>query len=152
MDAVFYFLFHEQDFGSNEPNDRHLAFYLTNLNRPWSEIENDVYEYEDQLEMKYGVHNWLGYGANVLGYSSYEVEAHHYDELMQQWRQSFLSMSPGCVVSDVFVLDINQKTLEPAEIFQNTKDAYEQQQAQIMRDTLNTHISVVKSKGPIKKM
>lgn len=155
MDAVFYFLFHEQDFGSNEPNDRHLAFYLTNLNRPWSEIENDVYEYEEQLEMKYGVHNWLGYsggGANVLGYSSYEVEAHHYDELMQQWRQSFLSMSPGCVVSDVFALAINRKTLEPTEIFQHTKDAYEQQQAQLLRDRLNANITISASPTAAKKM
>lgn len=82
----------------------------------------------------------LGGGANVLGYSSYEVKEHHYDELMQQWRQSFLSMSPGCVVSDVFVVDINQKKLEPAEIFQNTKDAYEQQQAELLRETLNAHV------------
>lgn len=158
MDAVFYFLFHEQDFGSNEPKDRQLAFYLTNLNRPWSEIENDVYGCEDQLEMKYGMHNWLGYSwlgysggeANVLGYSSYEVKEHHHNELMEKWRQAFVGICPDCEISAVY--ELPHDAINDAEILQFTKAAHEHTQAQKMRDTLTTHVSARGSAAQQKKM
>lgn len=147
MDAVFYFSFYETDNGNNEPSVRHLGFCIGNVTRPWNEIAEDVYECEDQLERTYGLHSWMNAphgGTNIFGYQSYEVKAAHHDELMEQWRQAFLRISPGCVVSGVLDLDLNAVGA-PSKIVQHAKDLYEHQQAQQLRETLNTHVSTGRS-------
>lgn len=148
MDAVFYFSFHEPDKGDNEPNVRHLGFCVGNATRPWNVIAEGVYECEDQLERTYGLHSWMNgpsNSVNLFGYESYEVKEHHHDELMEQWRQAFLRISPGCVVSGVLDLDLNAMGTAPSKIVQHAKDLYEQQQAELLRETLNTHVSTGRS-------
>lgn len=154
MDVVFYFSFHEQDHGNNELKDRQIAFYVTNLTKPWNEIETTVYDCEEQFHTQYGDHFWLGAtGVPLFAYSSSYVQPHHYDELMQCWQQVFVLMDPNCVVSDVFVLGVNTNTLEPAEIIcERTKDLYEQQQAEKLRTTLTTYITTTNTVAPSKKI
>lgn len=145
MDATFYFSFHEPNCPEDEePLERHLGFYVTNL-RPWDEIEDDIEQFEEQIKRKYGMDGLLiSYGTvvNAFGYESYEVEVDQQDELMEQWRKDFLRMSPECVVSDVFALTIDQIMMPSAHILQHAKDEHEQQQAQKLHDTLTTHVSV----------
>ena len=155
MDAVFYFSFYEPDKGDNEPSVRHLGFCIGNATRPWNEIAEGVYECEDQLEQTYGAHNWMNgpsNGVNLFGYESYEVNAAHHDELMEQWRQAFLRISPGCVVSGVLDLDLNAVGAAPSKIVQHAKDLYEQQQAELLRDTLSTNITTSAFPAAVKKI
>lgn len=155
MDAVFYFSFYEPDHGDNEPTVRHLSFYITHANRPWNEVENDMYEFEEQFEQKYGMHNWLrspSNGIDLFRYESYEVKEHQHDELMERWRQAFLRLSPGCAVSEVFALGIDDTKMSSAHIFQYVKDTFEQQQAQQLRDTLAAHIITPASTAAAKKI
>lgn len=152
MDAVFYFSFYEPDIGDNKPVARDLGFCVGHLTRPWPEITRGVYECEDQLGRIYGRHNWL-VGAtgeiNVFEYESYEVKACHHDELMELWRRDFLRMNPGCVVGEVFTLDLTGRRTTPSKIFQYAKDTHEQQQ---LRATLNAHITTPASSTVLKKM
>ena len=138
MDAVFYFRFFQPNYTA-----RHLGFCISPLTQTWSETAEKIYECEHQLEHTYGVHNWLttlSDRVNVFGYVSCEVQPHQQDELMEKWRQAFLHMIPTCVVSDVFVLDINTWSPTPVEIFQNAQNAHEVQQAQLLRDKLSSHL------------
>lgn len=153
MDAAFYFSFYEKD---NEPTVRHLGFCIGNVTWPWSEIAEDVYECEDHLERTYGpLHSWItgpSHGVNLFGYELYELNAHHHDELIEQLRKVFLRISPSCVVSEVLALDINTRTANPSEIFQHTKNMYEQQQAEQARATLKAHIHTRAPPAAAKKM
>lgn len=155
MDAVFYFLFYDDDRcdADGERIAHNLAFYVTNMTRPWSEIEDDVYESAAQLEGEYGVHDWLTSPAGVpaVGYASYEVQADRYDELMQEWRQAFVYMDPGCVVSEVFEVP-NMNDMNDAEILQFTKDAHEQFLADQQRGVLDAHVTTSSTTIASKKM
>lgn len=153
MDAVFYFTFYiDPTDNDDEYTTRHLGFYINNIRRPWSQLEEDLADVASDFEMEYGVHDWGSSpsGVNTIGYHSSEVEEQRCDELMEQWRQAFLEHAPDCVVSDVVEVP-NMDDMNDAEILQFTKEAHEHQQAQQLRDTLNSHVSGG-SVAPSKKM
>jgi len=159
MDAVFFMSFYKPDTNDDdEPVARHLGFCISHATRPWKDIAEDIYKCEDQLENAYGSFNWLNgptgnaNGLNIFGYEAYGVDACHCDELMEQWRQAFLRIAPGCVVSDVLVLDLDALTpkrfkmaSKHLEIVQHVQHVYEQHQSQQLRTTLNTHVSTGRS-------
>lgn len=163
MDAVFFISFYKPDKKDGEhPISRNLGFCIGNLTQPWNEIREAVYECEEQLERKYGPTSWMGggpsKGVNIVWYRSYELNDCHHGELMEQWRQAFLHISPDCTVSDVLTLDLDMvasKNFEFAnkvEIFQHIQHAYEHQQAQQLRDTLTAHITTSASTAAVRKI
>lgn len=149
MDAVFYFHFYEHN------NDftplRSLAFYATNLSTTWEQLDETIAFCAEDMDAKYGEHCGVigNSGVNAMGYASSEIEGvGRQDRLMDAWRNVFVQRIPGCVVGEVFdVTDV----ASDAEIFQHTKDAYEQQQAEQLRDKLNTHVTTT-SVASCKKM
>ena len=154
MDAVFYFSFYIDDnCDDDEPITRTLGFYVSNIRKPWSELEEDLSDVASELELEYGVHDWgtAPSGVNAIGYNSGEVEEERCDELMELWRQAFVEHAPGCVVSAVFDVP-NLENMNDAQILEATKHAHEQQQAEIMRTTLDNHVGNVASVGSPKKM
>lgn len=154
MDAVFYFTFYESDTGDNPPVARHVGFCV-NCMRPWTEIAEEVYECEEELGRRYGANNFLidpYSGHNMFGYESYDVDALHHDELIEQWRQEFLRISPQCVVGAVVTLEIDPQAAKPLEIFQHIHDLHDQQQAQLLRATLTAHITICASPTATRKI
>lgn len=156
MDAIFYFSFYidnDNDGDDDEATTRTLGFYVSNICKPWGELEEDLADVASELELEYGVHDWgtSPSGVNAIGYNSGEVEEERCDELMELWRQAFVEHAPGCVVSGVVELS-NAEDLNDAEILQFTKNAHEQQQAELQRDTLNTHIRGSGFVAPSKKI
>lgn len=155
MDAVFYFSFYtDNDCDDNDESiPRALGFYVSNIRKPWSELEEDLADVASELELEYGVHDWGSSpsGVNAIGYNSYEVEEERCDELMEVWRQAFLEHAPDCVVSAVYEVP-NMDDMNDAEILQFTKNAHEQVLAELQRDTLNEHIKPTQSLSSPKKM
>lgn len=154
MDAVFYFSFYIDDnCDDDEPITRTLGFYVSNIRKPWSELEEDLSDVASELELEYGVHNWgtAPSGVNAIGYNSYEVEEERCDELMEVWRQAFVEHAPGCVVSAVYEVP-NRDDMNDADILEFTKNAHEQFLAEVQRDTLNTQIRGSGSVAPSKKI
>lgn len=154
MDAVFYFSFYIDDnCDDDEPITRTLGFYVSNIRKPWSELEEDLSDVASELELEYGVHNWgtSPSGVNAIGYNSYEVEEERFDELMEVWRQAFVEHAPGCAVSEVFDVP-NLENMNDAQILEATKHAHEHQQAERQRDTLNTQIRGSGFVAPSKKI
>lgn len=145
MDAVFYFTFYnynDDTRDNDEPTSRFLAFYISNIRKPWSELEDDLADVASGLEMDYGVHDWgsAPSGVNAIGYNSSEVEEERCAELMELWRQAFLEHAPDCVVSNVFDVP-NMDEMNDAEILQFTQNAHEQLLAQQQRAVLNENIT-----------
>lgn len=155
MDAVFYFSFYIDDNcdDDDEPTTRTLGFYVSNIRKPWGELEEDLADVASELELEYGVHDWGTFpsGVNAIGYNSGEVEEERCNELMELWRQAFVEHAPHCVVSAVVELS-NVEDLTDADILEFTKNAHEQQQAERQRNTLNTHIRGSGSVAPSKKI
>lgn len=167
MDAVFYmsfYSFYKPD-NDDEPVSRHLGFCISHATRPWKDLSEDIYKCEDQLENAYGSFSWLSgptgnsNGLNLFGYEAYGVDTCQYDELMEQWRQAFLRIDPGCVVSDVLVLDLDALTptrfklaSKTVEIVQHVQHVYQQHQAQQQRTTLNQQVAGRGSVPPLKKL
>jgi hypothetical protein len=151
MDAVFYSIFFDYDKNQNQYISRSLAFYITDILMPWAELRNGIGAWERTLQESYGDHDWFMpcSGLDSIGFSSYDVDANHCDQLIQAWREVFVIESPGCVVSNV--IEINE-TMSIIEIFEATKAAHEQQQAQKMRDTLTPHVSAKGSAAQQKKI
>jgi len=160
MDAVFFISFYKPNKKDGEdPISHHLGFCIGNLTQPWNEIRKTVYECEEQLERKYGPTSWMGGGpskrVNVVWYRSYELNDCHHGELMEQWRQAFLRISPGCTVSDVLTLNLNTLASvtdisEDAQTFSRVKQEYEHQEAEQLRQkltglVLNTHVPTKRS-------
>jgi len=143
MDAVFYFSFYiDTSDDDDEYNTLTVGFYVSNIRKPWSQLEEDLADVASELEMEYGVHDWGTLsGANAIGYHSSEVKEEHCDELMERWRQAFMERDPGCVVSAVFEVPNMGDMNDDADILQYIKNAQEQQQAQQLRDTLNQHVA-----------
>lgn len=149
MDAVFYFHFYEHN------NDftplRSLAFYATNLSTTWEQLDETIAFCAEDMDAKYGEHCGVigNSGVNAIGYASSEIEGvGRQDRLMDAWRNVFVQRIPGCVVGEVFdVTDVARD----AAIFERTKHAHEQQQAEQLRDKLNTHVTTT-SVASCKKM
>lgn len=161
MDAVFYFSFEtfENFFDESSPV-RSVGFYIANILQPWDEVTNHLSDTASDLKDAYGAHNCCTSpaGVNAVGYTSHEVEVEHRAELMEQWRQAFLKICPGCEVSAVYELPYDPKSttmqnvLNNAEILQYLKDAHEHTQAQQLRNTLATHVLAPVCAAPPKKI
>jgi len=160
MDAVFYFSFYidkeietDDETDDESENTRALAFYVSNISKPWSELEDDLADVASELELEYGVHDWGSSpsGVNAMGYNSYEVEEERCDELMEVWRQAFAEHAPGCVVSNVFEVP-NMDDMNDAEILQFTQSAHEQVLAEQQRGVLTAHVATSASSAASKKM
>lgn len=160
MDAVFYFSFETFENFFDESPVHSVGFYITNILQPWNEVSNHLSNTASDLKSAYGAHNWCTSLANVnaIGYTSYEVEDDQRAELMEQWRQAFLKICPGCEVSAVYELPNDsrntamQNVLNDAEILQYLKDAHEHTQAQLLRNTLATHVLAPVCAAPSKKI
>lgn len=148
MDAVFRFHFYDDT--KDVPPTRSLAFFITNISRTWGEMDWIVSFTALNMETEYGNHcESVSARSNVIGYISSDIEGNRQDQLMQKWRTAFLNDFSGCMAGNV--LDVTNVGGD-AKLLQYTKDLFEHQQAQQLRDTLNTHVGVVQSKTPTKKM
>jgi len=155
LDLVFHFHFYDR---TNDVRPlRSLVFYIANLtfNTPqdWEDLERKIACRAQEMFEKYGEHNGMysGWSPNsaLLRLNSKDIDEPHHNQVMHAWRTAFLHDFVGCEVSEVF--DITHLKDE-ARIFPHVKQAYEHQQAQQLRDTLNTHVGVVQSKTPSKKL
>lgn len=155
MDAVFYFTFYEHHriWPNEHPSSHSVGFYITNIDRPWMNLESNLVYLANSLSEEYGVHNWQSspVGVNVLGFNSYEVEEAKQNELVEAWRSAFARESPGCVVGKICTF-LDADSVTDAQIVQFAEKMRAQHQAEHLRATLNTHVSVVHSVPPPKKM
>lgn len=148
MGAIFYFTFYTDndnemdDDDTEETTSRSLAFYVSNIVRPWNELEEDLADAVSELELEYGTHDWSTSpaGVNAVGYYSSEVDVSQHGELMEIYRQEFLKHSPNCVVSAVFEVP-NMDNMNDAEILQFTQNAHEQMLAQQQHAVLTENIT-----------
>lgn len=148
MDIVFYFHFyaHNNDFTPA----RSLAFYATHINTTWDKLDHTIACCAEDMDAQYGEHCGLvSSKPNMIGYSSSDIEGPLQDQVMQAWRSVFANHFIGCVVGDVF--DVTH-VKNDAQIYECTKDAYEHQQAQQLRGTLNAHITPPVSPAAAKKI
>lgn len=137
MDIVF--RFHFYDHNNDDTTLRSLAFYATNISRSWGEMDWIVGFTAADMEAEYGRHcEAVCARSNVTGYISSEIEGERQDQLMQQWRTAFLNEFTGCVAGNV--LDVTAVDGD-AKLLQHTKDLYEQQQAQQLRNILSDHVT-----------
>jgi len=148
MNAVFHFHFYD-------PSDdftpvRSLAFYATNMTTTWEQLDETIAVCAEDMDAKYGEHCALigRSDLNTIGYASSHFEGTRQDQVMEAWRNVFVQRIRGCVVGDV--CDITSVD-NLNEIFQRVQDAYEQQQAQLLRDRLNEHVTTPQT-APLKKM
>lgn len=141
MDAVFHITFYDPNGVKDHPN-RCLGFYITNIRQAWDEVVFSLAEVASHLGSEYGAHDLSSSPVRfrAIGYTSYGVSIVQCDALMDAWRRAFVSTCPHCEVGPVCTVD-NYENNE--QILDQTKQAYEQQQAEQLRDRLNTHISVV---------
>lgn len=154
MDIVFYFHFydHSNDFMPS----RSLAFYAanlnTNLNTTSDELNERIACCAEDMDAKYGEHCGLlkltCAGTTLIGYCSSDIHGERCQQVMHAWRTTFLKQFSGCVVSDV--CDVTNEN--GSQILERTQQAYEQQQAQLLRDTLNTQVATAGSSAAAKKM
>lgn len=99
-EALFYFDFYNESNGKQ----RIIAFHVSNLpDHEWDDIERKICEHTYSLEMEYGIHDWSSSpseGVNAIGYTSYEVlGSKRQDDLMEQWKQVFVTEYPECTIS-----------------------------------------------------
>lgn len=135
MDAVFYITFYR----TNAPVHHH-AFYVDHLPQPWKTIEEHLATRAEQFEEHYGEPDWSSSQApNSFGCICYNLGSDRYEELVNIWHHTFSEAWPQCVVGPMCTVDAHTMTI--TDMLQITKDAYEQQQAQLLRDTLTAHVS-----------
>ena len=150
MDIVFYFHFyrHRPDFKLLHT----LAFYVANINATWDKLYKTMDLCAQKMDAQYGEHSELRAYAHtdLIGYSSSEISAEHHNHVMHAWRTIFSKHFTGCVVSDVF--DVTHIKGIPHIIYACTKDLFEHQQAQQLRDTLAAHITTPASTPAVKKI
>jgi len=153
MDAVFYFHFYAQN--NDFTPTRSLAFYATNITTPWDELDWKMGYSEGDIEAQYGEHCGLvgltieSSGTKLIGYSTSKIHEQQRGPLMNVWRATFLEIDPGCVVGEVY--DVTDM-VGTVDIYRYVKDAYEHQQAQQLRTTLNAHITTYAPPTAIKKI
>lgn len=151
MEAVFHMTFYDPNSVEEHPF-RSLGFYIDNIDS-WYDLLYNLDPWLKKFDQTYAEHSLDIKPAGVCanGYITYDLDDHAMqDELMEQWRRAFLSESPGSTVSDVFAADMEH--MNDAQILEAIKQSHEHQQAQILRDTLNTHIRGSKSVAPSKKI
>ena len=123
MKAVFYFDFYdsEEDFSTVYGFNMELAsdsILIEDFDESydffWSDTESD-----------YGVHDWSSSpNDNVIGigYTSYEVDPGKYDELMEKWREYFVSRPDVTNVTGIVQLpNSNDERLDDLGIYELVK-------------------------------
>lgn len=146
MDAVFYITFYP----TNAPG-HHAAFYVNQLPTHWKTIEEHLATRAEQFEEHYGEPDWSSsQNPNSFGCICYNVESEMREQLVHIWQQIFLEAWPTCVVGPMCTVDAHTMTI--TDILQITKDAYEHQQAQLLRTTLNQQVTDSGCVGATKKM
>lgn len=117
-DTVFYFSFSQDD-----DSEISKSFIIKNFD--YELIENDDIDWIDQvnnMEEEYGVHDW-GSGpndnVNGIGYNTYEISEDKINEVMEKWRNYFISK--GATVSKVVDLDISLD-LDDYDIYKLVKE------------------------------
>ena len=142
MDAVFYFHFHEHN--HNTPTHS-LAFYVNTTEWTVDFMEGFV---QGSMAAQYGVHcNVMYKKTNIIGFRSWGIPSNQCQHVMEQWRQTF-SQQFSWGVSGVF--DVTH--VKHDQMFSHVKQAHEQQQAQLLRATLTTHITAPNTVAPSKKI
>lgn len=148
MDIVFWFNFYHR----SKDFSHALAFYVANINTTRDKLYETMALCAQKMDAQYGEHRRNALpriGSHLIGYSSSEIPAEHHNHVMHAWRTAFLRDFVGCAVSDVY--DVTT-VLDNEKIFGHTKDLYEQQQAQQLRDTLTAHITISASPTAVKKI
>ena len=105
-DTVFYFSFalYDPETESEDSVDkgfiiREYDFHIDDDN---TEEQQQWLDDIDRLESQYGVHDWCSAPddrVHAIGFCSYEVKQDKVDELMEGWRQHFISQ--GLEVTEV---------------------------------------------------
>lgn len=138
VDAVFYITFYRTT-GSNTGLLHRHAFYVDHLTQPWNTIEECLAAHAEELDEQYGEPDWSSsHTPNSFGCICFNVETQMHEELLNIWQHVFLKTWPQCVVGPVCVVDGHARITNMLQI---TKDAHEHQQAQLLRNTLNAHVS-----------
>lgn len=146
MDIVFHFHFYDNK--TDFTPVRSLAFYVANINTTWGELNEIIESRAKDVAGQYGKHcGFVCSKTNMIGCSSSDIDEHQC--VMDAWRTIFLNHFIDCVVSGV--CDVTQAKDE-AEVFEHTQQAYEQQQAQHLRDTLNANVITCASPAVAKKI
>ncbi len=146
MNSVLYTAFGPKD------ESVHQAFYIGGCsNASWKE---HLLSRSQELEHLYGRCHWSVYFVNVDNFALIfkTVERDKHLELMHVLRQTLLNTCPDCTVGPVCSTVAPINDVDVRKMLQVTKDAHEQQQAEKLRNALNTHMSVVQSMGQPKKM
>lgn len=143
--AVFYISF----YADNDP-PTHTAFYIDNLPTSWKPIEEHLGARAEQLEEMFGGIDWMSNpNANIFGCTLYNLDPNAHEQLIHVWRQTFCETWAECVVGPLCTLTTHDVLLGNMS---NTKDAYEQQQVEQLRGTLNQHVAASGSVAAPKKM
>lgn len=149
MDIVFRFNFYHR----SKDFSHALAFYVANINTTRDKLFETMALCAQKMDAQYGEHRRHALpriGSNLIGYSSSEISAEHHNHVMHAWRTAFLNEFSGCVAGNV--LDVTAVDGD-AKLLQHAKESYEQQQqAQLLRDTLNAHIHPTASPATAKKI
>jgi len=152
MEAVFYLTFY------SEPNTAtgvgaytavRQSFYAARLTTPWDEMEEHLAYWADQLEPIYGQIDWVsgrsGAGFKTFGCNCF-IDPDKHNELMEKWRQIFHAAEPQCVLGPV--CSVSARPSGVPEMLNKTYQAYADQQAEQLRQTLNEHVATVHINGP----
>lgn len=137
MDVVFNYYAYNNDFTIR----RSLAFYVANIiNTTWGQLDEIMALCAEDVGVQYGEHYTLksASGVHLIScYRSSDIDEQQ-DQMMDAWRRLFVNQFTDCVVGEV--CDVTS-VRGGAQIYECTKYAYEQQQAQQLRDTLNDNIT-----------
>lgn len=147
MDVVFNYDSYNNDLTIR----RSLAFYVANvINTSWGELDEIMALCAEDMGVEYGEHYTLKSASVHLisCYRSLDTDEQQ-DQMMDAWRSVFVSQFTNCVVGDV--CDVTNVRFGD-QIYERTKDAYEQQQAQQLRVTLNANITITASPATTKKI
>lgn len=120
---VFGFTFHDLD--ADTTTETTKLFFFENLTeeqhdliRGMDEIpgrEDLLLEFTDDVEADYGVHDYSTSGSEEMhGFSSYEVDADKADELMEKWRQFFITEGIACSPIQTMTWDEYEKEFADA--------------------------------------
>jgi hypothetical protein len=111
---VFYFTFDDPEtdelslhgFVIEDPTKFYESLDVSNFD-DFDEIAVRLYEvHTEEIEAEYGVHDWSSRpseAVDAIGYTTYEVESDRIPDLMNEWRNRFVSA--GCVTTEVQRLD-----------------------------------------------
>ena len=157
MSAVFYITFFSDPVdiapGKRSHTINRQAFYLDGVTTPWEEMEERLAYWADHLEPNYGQIDWVsgrsGADVKIFGCNCF-TPPDKQNHMIEVWRRIFHQSEPDCVLGPVCA--VSARTIGPMEMLEKTHQAYEHQQAQQLRDTLNTHIRTAGTATPSKKI